>query len=89
MKQSTVDLILEMLEEERLRHTVELILKIIKEDTVPLKRGEWELNEEQSGEYYTCTACGESLVMIEGTPKENEYNYGRLALMLDETRDEK
>lgn len=40
------------------------------------KKGEWIEREDVSGDlYYDCSVCGESWVIIDGTPKENGMDY--------------
>lgn len=33
------------------------------------------MSDEWDGGYYECSVCGEAFTFIEGTPKENLYNY--------------
>lgn len=41
-----------------------------------VRRGRWtDHNDEWDGGYYECSVCGEAFTFIEGTPKENLYNY--------------
>lgn len=46
-------------------------------DVVPVVHGRWI--EEDAYEYgenaWRCSACGEPYVLLEGTPKQNLYNY--------------
>ena len=40
------------------------------------RRGRWkDHSDEWEGGYYECSVCGEAFTFIEGTPKENLYNY--------------
>ena len=40
------------------------------------KKGEWIEREDANGDlYYDCSVCGESWVLIDGTPKENGMDY--------------
>jgi len=42
-------------------------------DVVPVHRGEWvEFDGEGT---YQCTYCGEPFILLEGTPRDNEYNF--------------
>ncbi|MBR0133415.1 MAG: hypothetical protein IJM14_10100 [Lachnospiraceae bacterium] len=44
--------------------------------TEPVKHGKWiEEVDYDYDNFYRCSACGEPYVLIEGTPKENLYNY--------------
>jgi len=42
-------------------------------DVVPVHRGEWV--EFDGVGTYQCTYCGEPFILVEGTPRDNEYNY--------------
>ena len=38
--------------------------------------GKWQQKEDGNGDpYYDCSVCGESWVMIEGTPEQNGMKY--------------
>ena len=40
------------------------------------KTGEWVEREDWNGDnYYDCSVCGESFVLIDGTPSMNKYHY--------------
>lgn len=40
------------------------------------KEGHWIECKGNSGDvYYECSACGEPYLLIDGTPKDNSYNY--------------
>ena len=39
------------------------------------KTGKWVEHEEWYDTYYECSSCGEEFSLIEGTPKDNGYNY--------------
>ena len=59
-------------------HLFEIILDSIPvADVKPVVHGEWI--EEDAYEYgenaWRCSACGEPYVLIEGTPKQNLYNF--------------
>lgn len=41
----------------------------------PVRRGEWNQVDECDDTYYSCTACGEEWITIDGTPAENNMNY--------------
>ena len=50
------------------------MVKLLKEKQP--KKGEWIEHEDVSGDlYYDCSVCGESWVLIDGTPKENGMDY--------------
>jgi len=42
-------------------------------DVAPVHRGEWV--EFDGVGTYQCTYCGEPFILVEGTPRDNEYNY--------------
>jgi len=45
-------------------------------DAVPVRHGKWKQWDDYGfEETYECTACGESFVLIEGTPITNGYKY--------------
>ena len=45
-------------------------------DAEPVRRGKWKQWDDYGfDETYKCTACGESFVLIEGTPITNGYKY--------------
>ena len=46
-------------------------------DANPVVHGEWIEKEDWGVDdyYYTCSACGEDFVTIDGTPSENLWNY--------------
>lgn len=46
-------------------------------DAAPVVHGEWIEKEDWGVDdyYYTCSACGEDFVTIDGTPSENLWNY--------------
>lgn len=45
-------------------------------DAVPVRHGKWKQWDSYGFEdTYKCTACGESFVLIEGTPITNGYKY--------------
>lgn len=49
------------------------LLRISAADVVPVHRGEWvEFDGEGT---YQCTYCGEPFILMNGTPRDNEYNY--------------
>ena len=40
------------------------------------KPGHWKLlDNDPDQNAYECSACGNAFVLIDGTPKENNYNY--------------
>ena len=39
------------------------------------KKGHWIYYNNGIEEYYECSACGNAFVLIEGSPKENDYNF--------------
>ena len=39
------------------------------------KTGKWIEHEDWYDTYYECSSCGEEFSLIEGTPKDNGYNY--------------
>lgn len=39
------------------------------------KTGKWIEHEDWYDTYYECSSCGEAFSLIEGTPKDNGYNY--------------
>lgn len=44
--------------------------------TVERPHGEWIEQRDNYGEpYYECSACKDSFITLEGTPKENHYNF--------------
>ena len=46
-------------------------------DVVPVVHGRWEVSTDECFEtdVYTCSKCREDYVLVEGTPKENLWNY--------------
>ena len=43
-------------------------------DVKPVRHGRWETVEGWDGdELYRCSECGDEFVLIEGTPKDNNY----------------
>lgn len=46
-------------------------------DVAPVVHGRWEdsVDEWYGTDVYTCSKCRESYVLVEGTPKENLWNY--------------
>ena len=46
-------------------------------DVAPVRHGRWEdsIDEWFGTDVYTCSKCRESYVLVEGTPKENLWNY--------------
>ena len=45
---------------------------------IPITRpqGEWTTHEGYDGdEYYECSVCKDAFVLMEGTPKDNNYNF--------------
>lgn len=41
----------------------------------PVRHGKWIEQEDWGDTYYDCSVCGESFVLLEGTPRENLYYY--------------
>ena len=43
----------------------------------PVRHGRWEVSTDEwfETDVYTCSKCRESYVLVEGTPKENLWNY--------------
>ena len=43
----------------------------------PVRHGRWEVSTDEwfETDVYTCSKCRESYVLVEGTPKENSWNY--------------
>ena len=43
----------------------------------PVRQGRWEVSTDEwfETDVYTCSKCRESYVLVEGTPKENLWNY--------------
>lgn len=57
-------------------HFIDVINGIPAADVAPIRRGRWtDHSDEWDGGYYECSVCGEAFTFIEGTPKENLYNY--------------
>lgn len=46
-------------------------------DVAPVRHGRWEVSTDEwfETDVYTCSKCRESYVLVEGTPKENLWNY--------------
>jgi DNA-directed RNA polymerase subunit RPC12/RpoP len=45
-------------------------------DTPDLQQGEWIEIEDYNGDiHYQCDQCGNEFILIDGTPKENNYNF--------------
>lgn len=46
-------------------------------DVAPVVHGRWEysIDEHFGMDVYTCSKCRESYVLLEGTPKQNLWNY--------------
>lgn len=45
-------------------------------DAEPVRHGKWkQWDEDDYGDTYECTSCGEAFVMLEGSPIENGYHY--------------
>lgn len=46
-------------------------------DVAPVVHGRWEdsVDEWYGTDVYTCSKCRDSYVLVEGTPKENLWNY--------------
>lgn len=46
-------------------------------DVAPVRHGRWEDSTDEwlGTDVYTCSKCRESYVLVEGTPKENLWNY--------------
>ena len=46
-------------------------------DVAPVRHGRWEYSTDEwfETDVYTCSKCRESYVLVEGTPKENLWNY--------------
>lgn len=61
------------------------VVKLIKEelrkvptaDVAPVVHGRWEDSTDEwfGTDVYTCSKCRESYVLVEGTPKQNLWNY--------------
>lgn len=52
------------------RKTVELLEKLDR------PHGEWiEQNDNYGDPYYECSVCEDAFITLEGTPKENHYNF--------------
>lgn len=61
------------------------VVKLIKEelrkvptaDVAPVAHGRWEDSTDEwfGTDVYTCSKCPESYVLVEGTPKQNLWNY--------------
>lgn len=59
--------------DKKVAEAVEVAIKALEQDQ---KQGKWIEREDPNGDiYYDCSECGESFVLIEGTPSENLYNY--------------
>ena len=56
---------------------VEFIKKQPTIEAEPVKHGRWEVSTDEwfETDVYTCSKCREDYVLVEGTPKENLYNY--------------
>ena len=39
------------------------------------KNGHWIYYNDGNDEYYECSACGDAFALVEGNPKENDYNF--------------
>lgn len=58
------------------KSAIDEVIKTIVADAQEVRRGRWmEHSDEWDGGYYECSVCGEAFTFIEGTPKENLYNY--------------
>lgn len=56
------------------RHIAEVLEKIPSADVQPVRHGHWETIEGWDGdELYRCSECGAEFVLIDGTPKDNDY----------------
>ena len=46
-------------------------------DVQPVVHGEWIEMRDPWGDdpYYNCSCCGDAFVLMEGTPKDNNYNF--------------
>ena len=46
-------------------------------DVVEVKHGEWIEMRDPWGDdpYYNCSCCNDAFVLLEGTPKDNNYNF--------------
>ena len=53
------------------------IMDIPAADVAPVVHGRWEysIDEHFGMDVYTCSKCRESYVLLEGTPKQNLWNY--------------
>ena len=58
---------------------VDEMYQLEKEDAdefIPKRTGHWEIEDMFDGDVaYRCSACNELFCIIEGTPKDNEYNF--------------
>lgn len=43
-------------------------------DAKPVIRGRWKIWDEDYGDTFECSECGEVFYLVDGTPKENHYN---------------
>lgn len=57
-------------------HTEDDVTRLLSLGAVPVRHGKWKQWDSYGFEdTYECTACGESFVLIEGTPVSNGYKY--------------
>lgn len=60
--------------EETYSMAIEALERAPSVDVKPVRHGRWETVEGWDGdELYRCSECGDEFVLIEGTPKDNNY----------------
>ena len=61
---------------EALSHAIRDIALLTSADVTPVRHGHWETIEGWYGdEIYRCSECKAEFLLIEGTPKDNDYLY--------------
>lgn len=65
------------LDSETVQRCIETISNMPTVEAEPVRHGKWiEEDDYEYGENtWRCSVCGEPYVLIEGTPKQNLYNY--------------
>lgn len=57
-------------------YLVEIVKLIPVADVAPIKLGVWESWEDPYGiTVYACSACGNDIYTVDGTPEDNDMNY--------------
>ena len=69
----TIDRFIGYLDEDMI---LRIKMKISKIPTVDRPHGEWiEQSDNYGDPYYECSVCEDAFITLEGTPKENHYNF--------------